>query len=257
MRSTDHKKRTSTRSFTTGSWVRPLVTLCSLLWTGHSFAQEWETSVTPYAWLPEVSLDTSIEEPTGGTTEFNDLLDMLDFAALVHVEAMKGNRGLLFDLMNIQLSDRANIGPVEADTDMSLSMIEAAAVFSSSSNSRRTDLILGIRTLLVDIEIELESAGPISVAQRTSVKESMVDLMIGVRHMLPISEKWSLTVRGDVASGDTDFSWNASAVLGRQVGESGTVQIGYRHLDMDFGDIDTMEPEVTLSGPVIGYSFTF
>ena len=80
--------------------------------------------------------------------------------------------------------------------------------------------------------------------------------MIGVRHIKPLSDKWTLSVRGDVATGDTDFSWNVAVGLGRHFGDSGTLELLYRHLNME-AELGALDLEFTLSGPVIGYTFRF
>ena len=77
--------------------------------------------------------------------------------------------------------------------------------------------------------------------------------MIGLRYIMPLSDKWTLALRGDVATGDSDFSLNASALLGRRIGKLGTMQIGYRHLNVKLDSLGALEPEITLSGPAIGY----
>jgi len=63
-------------------------------------------------------------------------------------------------------------------------------------------------------------------------------------------------LRGDLATGDTDFSWNVSAVAGYQfTGFDGQLELGYRYLDLDIGRIGDLEPEVAVYGPALGLTF--
>jgi len=63
-------------------------------------------------------------------------------------------------------------------------------------------------------------------------------------------------VRADIASGDTDFTWNINAGVGRNFGSGGTLILSYRHMDVELDtDGSFADPELVLTGPLIGYTF--
>ena len=72
-------------------------------------AEDWRWSVTPYLWAIGSELSTSVDVPGDAALRFSDLIDKLDFAAQVHLEAHRGRHGLLLDVTNLQLSDRINL----------------------------------------------------------------------------------------------------------------------------------------------------
>jgi hypothetical protein len=207
-------------------------------------------------WVVDVDMDTGLEEPSGGTTDFSDILDKLDFAALVHFEGHRDRFGFLLDIVNLQLSDRKTQGPIQLDTDLNISVIEGAAIVALSDEPQRTEFFFGFRSIVGKIEVEFETTGPGGFIRREKEDSTLVDAMVGIRHIKPLSDKWTLSVRGDVATGDTDFSWNVEVGLGRHFGDSGTLHLMYRHLNME-ADLGALEPEITLFGPVIGYTFHF
>ena len=236
--------------------MRQFVFICSIFLAASSHAEDWAWALTPYAWVIDVDLDTSLEESSGGSTEFSDILDILDFAALVHFEGQKDRFGFLIDLTNMQLSDRTMQGPIQVDTDTTLWLIEGAAIVALSDEPRRIELLFGFRSLILDLEVELETIGPGGLIRRESEDKTVTDAMVGIRYFTPLSEKWTLTVRGDVATGGTDFSWNVAADFARQF-DSGTLHLGYRYLNVEFDNIGPVAPEITIFGPRIGYTFHF
>ena len=234
-----------------------LFVFCTLLLAPMlSYADDWAWSVTPYVWATRVTMDTGVDQ-IGGVVEFDDILDDLDFALQVHVEARKDRFGLLLDFTNLQSSGRKTHGSLEIDTDVSTFIIEAGATYALSDDPRHLELLAGIRSFAIDLEVELESTGPVAFYQRESEKETLVDAMIGLRYIWPLNDKFTFAVRGDVATGDTDFTWNAAATLLYQVRENRTLQLAYKHLDVGLDEVGHLDPEIEMSGPAIGFTYQF
>ena len=229
------------------------ICFCSIFLAASAYSEDWEWSLTPYLWVVDVELDTGLEVASGGTTTFNDIVDKLDFAALVHFEGRKDRLGFLVDIVNMQLSDRKTQGPIQVDTDTNISVIEGAAIVALSDEPQRTELLFGFRSIVGELDVEFKTAG--GFIRREIEDSTLVDAMIGIRHIKPLSDKWTLSVRGDVATGDSDFAWNVQVRVGRHF-DSGTLELVYRYLNME-ADLGALEPEITLFGPVIGYTFHF
>ena len=87
------------------------------------------------------------------------------------------------------------------------------------------------------------------------IGKTFTDFMIGARYMWPLSDRWALTVRGDGSFGDTDGTWNASAVAQYRTGNGAWV-FGYRYIDATFEQRGN-ELSLALYGPAIGYAFRF
>lgn len=70
-----------------------------------------------------------------------------------------------------------------------------------------------------------------------------------------MSESFALCVHGDLGGGDSDLTWQANAMLGRQAGGRG-LGGGYRAIGYDIeegGD----ELDLTVHGPRFGLDFRF
>jgi hypothetical protein len=228
-----------------------------------SHAEGWDWTVTPYLWAASNKLDLGVvippdDDQAGSEASFSDLLDTLDFGAQVHVEGYKGRYGMMLDITNLQVSDRTTQGLLELDSDASLSLIEGAALLRIGDSSPQTELILGFRSINLDLELELEGLGADGNVIEQSIDKTLTDAMVGARFTFPLSERWNLSLRGDVASGDTDFSWNASAMFGYRFPTAGTVLLGYRYLNIDFDNEDRfLKPELTMCGAQVGYACHF
>lgn len=242
--------------------VLQLIAVClTSLSAAPAWSDDWVWSITPYVWGISADLDTELEEPPPGTApgaEMSDLLDKFDFGIQLHLEGRKDRFGFLVDYTNLQLSDRVTRRNLEIDTDSETNLLEAAGVFALFEGDARTELMAGIRALDVELELEIERIGAIGPGLVVSGEETLIDAMIGIRYLRPLSEKWNLALRGDIASGDTDFSWNVSATVGRRFGERSSLILSYRYLNVAFEDEDDLvNPELAIYGPQIGYMFHF
>ena len=176
----------------------------------------------------------------------------------LHFEGQRDAFGFMLDVTNLQLSDRIRQGPLEIDTDSSTTLIEAAVILGGLENGTGAQILLGARSVRLDIELEIEGLGPIGVVRERSADTTLIDAMVGARYWRAFAEHWNFVVRGDIATGDTDFTWNASAIVGRNFGKRGTLLAGYRYMVVEFDDEkDLINPELTLDGPLIGLMFRF
>ena len=114
------------------------------------------------------------------------------------------------------------------------------------------DALAGVRALIVDVEIE---AGRLPTFSRDKY---WVDPIIGGRFHMGLSERWQLSLRGDIGGFGvgSDLSWNVSALLGYRLSERMTLAFGYRHLAIDLVS-GNLELDLEFSGPFLGISFGF
>jgi hypothetical protein len=93
-----------------------------------------------------------------------------------------------------------------------------------------------------------------------------VDPLVGARAHFHLSERWSLSLEGNVGGFGvgSDFAWHASGAIGYRFslfGEDNARLLGgYRALSQDYetgsGD-DKFEWDVTLHGPIVGLAIAF
>jgi len=220
-------------------------------------AAEWNFSLTPYIWGIDTELNTKVDQ-ISVETEFQDLVENLDFAAQLHFEALHGNWGLMADVTNLQVSDRTTYDIAQIDTDTEVWLGEIAGLWAiGNEETTRIDLIFGMRVLSLDMKLELQALPPApALVSQHSISETMIDGLVGLRHYQKLGKNWSLIGRGDVATGDTNLTWNASLVVGRKLGP-GVIQLSYRYMNIQFNKSDRLEPELIIQGPELGYSFQF
>lgn len=239
-------------------------------WAAPASAQEWRWNVAPYLWGSTTGLDVSVNdhEAFDHETSFSDLADGLDFALQLHVEGQKGRHGLLFDLTYMDLGDEDKSlslpapfeGGLTIDNDLRLTVFEAAGIFNPRGDGLGFALLYGARVLDVreELDVRLDLPGPLpDLARGYDTSATLVDGMLGGRLYQPLSDRITLHLRGDLAAGGTEITWNAQAGVMMAFGDSGRYSgyLGYRHMEIELQEEDEraeVETTVTFTGPVVG-----
>lgn len=82
------------------------------------------------------------------------------------------------------------------------------------------------------------------------------DGIVGVRSLVDLSDKWWLSYRFDIGTGDSDPTGYASVQFGSKY-KWGSLAVGYRYQHNDFSpDFDLMK-DIDVYGPVIGAAWEF
>ena len=95
-----------------------------------------------------------------------------------------------------------------------------------------------------------------------SASEDWIDPFIGARLRVDLTKKLMLGLRGDIGGFGigSEFSWNASAVLGYRFTRLISAWVGYRALSVDYekgGGFNSIEYDLIMHGPMIGMGFYF
>jgi hypothetical protein len=217
----------------------------------------WDWMVAPYLWAASIGTDVRAEVPPADTeTEFSDIIDKLDGAFLLHLEGQGDHVGVFADLIFLGVAGDQDHPLSHSESDLDTWLIEAAGVWSPGDDrSRGLGLFAGLRYVDVDLSVEVDPINPLFDTATIGGNKGYSDLMVGARYTLALSERWGLTLRGDGSFGDTEGTWSASAIAQYRTGNGGWL-FGYRHLSVEIktGDSTT---EITMSGPAIGYGFSF
>ncbi len=250
-----------------GSSIRRATLVGLLCMTGPMSSQvfaadgeDWEWVVAPYLWA--VSFDTDLERtqpPAGGISsdsEFEDVLDKLDGVFQVHLEGQQDEWGLFTDFTYLGLSDSADHPRFHTESDLDARLFELAGVWSPGAGRYQgLDVFAGLRYIDVDLAVQFDPVNPLFNTTAFDGSESINDFMIGARYTWPLSDRWGVTVRGDTSFGDTEGTWNTSAVVNYRM-THGAWLFGYRYLSVELESADS-KTDLTLSGPMVGYGFTF
>jgi hypothetical protein len=220
----------------------------------------WEWMVAPYGWA--VSFDTDLETtrpPDGGLsndTGFDDVVDKISGVFQVHAEGQGERWGMFTDFTFLGLEDDTDRPRFRTESDLDARLFELAAVWSPGDGRYDgVEVFAGLRYIDVDLTVRFDPENPLFDPTTLDGGDSFNDLMVGARYTWALSDRWGLTLRGDGSFGDTEGTWNASAVTSYRM-TNGAWLFGYRYLavEVDSGNSTT---ELTMNGPMVGYGFIF
>jgi len=251
---------------------------------------QWEFSITPYLWLPNVNgtLNYSIPPGGGGSPEVGvgpaDWLEALKFAMMLTGEARKGRWAVFTDIIYLDLESNhgttkaVDFGltarnplstSVDAGTQSSLKggLWELAGSYTAVEGGIVTlDVLGGFRYFSIRASTDWRLTAAVSGSGGTqsfpasggiSQSEDLWDGIVGIRGKIRLgrSSNWSLPYYLDIGTGSSDYTWQAMA--GIAYGFSwGGVQLVYRHLYYDQKENKLLQ-NMRFSGPALGITFRF
>jgi hypothetical protein len=212
-------------------------------------AQEWDWSVTPYLWAAYIKGDAGVGPvQTDLSVDFGELVDVLDGAALLHVEAQTDDAGYFGDLVYMSVETDGGRATTELDT----TIVELGYLRKTSP----IGLEFGIRYWDFDLEIDPATTLPVPTAQGES---DWFDGFVGVRDVRELNDKWNLTTRVNIGAGGSDFTYGVGVVFGRELSSGSQFVAGLKLLDIDYDETTDNGRPFTLDsmfvGGTIGYMF--
>jgi opacity protein-like surface antigen len=227
---------------------------------GTDGASGWQFAVTPYLWAPMISaeIDPVQDGSVDMDTSFTDILSNLKFAFMGAFDVRHERFVMLGDIIFLHVGSEADgpAGFVETDVDLATFIGTAAAGYRVVDEGPLfVDLFAGGRLTSIDAEIEL--AGPLQSVEEDRSKTSLAPV-VGARFRAPLGERWGLAAYGDLGGFGltSDLTWQLMGTVQYDISNHWRVAAGYRHVaaKIDKGDTDI---KLTLSGPIIGFSYRF
>ncbi len=234
--------------------------------------------VAPYLWTPAMkgtigangntqSIDISVKEV------FEDLLPQLDGAFMAHVEVGKGHTGLILDGMILQVSE-TNRGPLgEAiSVESNLTILEAMGMYRVMGSAPgdpcpmpvKFDLLGGARYYQVQGGVNI--VPPLGATVSSQQSESWVDLVIGARGGVTITQGLDAFVRADVGGfgigTSSNPAWGLDAGIDYKLAccPGSSLVLGYKVLDINESKKSGAEQfvfDVRIHGPFMALAFRF
>ncbi|MDH4022490.1 MAG: hypothetical protein OEV14_05135 [Gammaproteobacteria bacterium] len=232
-------------------------------------AGDWEHRLTPYLWMSGMEGSQTIGTPSGPLTadldlSFGDILDNLELGGMLRyrgqndrwvvmadsiymdLEAKGGRKGALID---VDATIRAKQLALEAD--LGYEVVDRIVVYAG----------LRYNDLNQDIAVTT-TGGPLAGTRTASAGDSWIDPIVGVAAELPIGQRWSLGLLGDIGGFGigSDLAWQLMGSVRFRASERISVVGVYRYIDMDYENGSGTELfgyDMALSGPAIGVSFDF
>lgn len=257
-----------------------LIAPCALAQSTRTMADDWQLSITPYFWLPNIdgTLKFSIPPDAGGSPTVgagpNSYLEHLDFALMIAGEARKGPWAIVSDFIYLGFSNEEGTVksvtgpggivqvPVNSNTKTGLKGLvwELAATYTASRSSTATFEVLGgLRYAGLKASVDWQLAGAISLLPQSGSFSQEVDLwdgIIGMRGKTMLGGgSWFVPYYLDAGTGSSALTWQGMAGIGYTF-KWGDVLLAYRHLYYDQKG-DKLIQDMRFSGPALGATFRF
>jgi opacity protein-like surface antigen len=235
-------------------------------------ASNWQYEFTPYLWAAGMKGDVQGGSLPKITTDvsFSDISKVLDFGLMGAFEARKGQWGLLFDAIYMDLSvggaaSRTGPGPIgasataNANVGMKQTVLAAAVAYRIVESRSPVDMIGGLRYVKLDVDADIHGS---FFAQAGSVVRSgsgdWVDPYVGARVRYALNDRWSLTGYGDIGGFGlgSDITWQVSAGATYDFSKSVSGVFGYRIFYADYdksGFLYDMKSEGLYAGASIRF----
>jgi hypothetical protein len=210
--------------------------------------------------LPAINGDLKVKGVESGMdVSWGDMLNNLDFFAMAHYEAFKGNWGIMLDGMYAALeAEKEHAGgavPGRRQLKITQSLVELAIPYRLTWKPVVADVFFGGRYNYLKTEI--------SIPSRALVRDdslAFVDPIIGGRVFFPLAKSWYLGLRGDIGGfgigNASDLALNGNVFVNWQINPLLSLQGGYRALYMKYNEGEN-EWNATQHGPWLGLGFSF
>lgn len=202
--------------------------------------------VEPYLWVPSLAGDVPDDEGNGVDVDLVGLED-LEAALMLAAEAQPaGSRwALLFDSLYVRFDNHARLLRVETGAQL----IEAAAAYDPAGWND-VEVLAGLRYWRLFADLDLASV------VGSDQEAVWVDPFVGIRATRRLGDAWSLSGRADVGGFGVRADWiyQLQAGLNYELGEHGSLALGYRYLAIEFDDFGY---DAALAGPTLGLRWSF
>ena len=169
----------------------------------------------------------------------------------------RGDRhGAFVDLIYLGVGQGREGRLLHTETDLDARVVDAAFSWRlGAQRDRGLDVYAGGRFIDLDLTTRFTPVLASLQPRTLDVDDSYLDLLLGARYTWQGESAWGLTLLADGSVGQTGGTWNAAATGSYRTG-NGAWLFGYRYMEVELGN-DNADLELTLSGPVLGYSFRF
>lgn len=184
---------------------------------------------------------------------FDKIWDNLDFGAMGKVRVGYQRWSLSTEVIYMKLG--ASKGA--ADVDLEQWLVEPTLGYTVCTGF---ELLAGVR--YNNLSGEIRGTGPLGVTRAAVSTQEWWDPIVGANLRLPLGEKWSVNVRGDIGGFGvgSDLTWQAFPYLSWQFTDWGSLQAGYRWVSTDYetgSGLQRFRYDVLTSGPQVGVTVRF
>jgi hypothetical protein len=232
-----------------------------------SVEDPWQFSVVPLLWLSGVNGNVTAKGRTADVdVGFDKLFQHFEGGFMANFELRKNKFGFYVQPNYMKLAGDANVGPLSGSDDITIWIVEGGGFYQFAKWGEDRPLTLeavaGVRYWSLHNEFTLTgSRGIINFSGSDST--SLVDPLVGLHAQKYLTDKLSVTLRGDVggfgiSNSSSDLSWQVVALIGYDFTRHFSLYAGYRALALDEsngGGSSKKGADLVLNGALIGLDF--
>lgn len=215
---------------------------------------------TAYVYMMGAAIEgdaqVGILPPLSVDLDKSDVFDALRMGGMLAYEVQNNRWSFMLDATYMDLGWRASGRRGNAGVSLYLDQLTVMATMGYRF-APYAEVTLSAAYFDLDSELNLRILQRNAQVTRGA---SWTDGLVGMRVSLPIGEKWSYNLRGDIGGGGSDLTWHIATTLRRRVNERFDWYVGYRVLSYDYseGSGRTFQRyELRQHGPGLGVAFSF
>ncbi len=216
-------------------------------------AEDWSWSATPYLWAAGIdgTISTGVLD-ADFSADFEDILNVLEGAVILGVEAQSGRNLLFSDIVFLALDNDEVTntlgGPLAAD-------IDALILQGGYGRAMSEGFWIEAGARYWDFDTRFDPP----VASTVERSFDWLDVFAGVRIDSNVSENWSFRLRANVGAGESDLALEVFAGLLRRFANGNALSLGARALDIDYSESggQPLDLNIRFAGLTIGYTFNW
>lgn len=184
---------------------------------------------------------------------FDRILDNLEFGMMGKMRLGYDRWALATDVIYMGLQATKN----NVTAEMDQWMVEPAISYRVS---KYFEPLAGVR--YNNLGMEIRGPGILPASRSVQSTQDWWDPIVGANLGLPFGKGFSVNVRGDIGGFGvgSDFTWQAFPYFDWQFAKWGSLQAGYRWLDMDYesgSGSSRFRYDMLTQGPQLGFTFHF
>ncbi len=211
--------------------------------------EKWQSTLFLYLWGINMDGNGRIAgQDFDVDVSFSDLLEDLHAALSLRFESHKGDWGYFLDGMYARIKPTEQTPAGDLNVDVKTFIGEVGGVYHFNPV---LEGLFGVR--YQDMSVDLDLPGPLPTV---GGDQNWVDGFVGLRVFPVNGDKWKVWLRGDIGTGDSDFTWNAALGVGYRFNDRWSAVGAYRVLSNDFEEGDfKWDVDYSGFGLAVGYSF--
>jgi len=229
-------------------------------------ADDWQFTLSPYAWLAGVDGDAATIPPLPDAPldiSPSDAIDNTETAVMLIFGAKKGRHGLMMDFI---YTDLQSDGDLVKELGLKLRATSKNTLFSLAyvyelynESGTNFDVFAGARYWDVETILKFSGGEGLLAGRRIDNSEDWVDPMVGLKGRTPLGDT-RFYLAGWASLGgfgtNSDLFYDISVNLGYQWTDTIGTTLGYRILDVDYED-DGFVYDVEQYGFALGLTWRF